>query len=359
MRIVRRLNLATAVAVFGVLAGCEERRNQGTRLPVRAPLSPSTDSSVSQLTIEGPDAVPPAGTAQFTAIARYSDGATRDVTTEAAWVSSNESVVRMSSNGLATAVARGDVSISAVFARRTAVRSEIMVLPPGTFRLIGSVRDFGVPVSGSRVTVVSGEGAGLAVNTSNGSYRLYGVAGDIEVQATADGYDDAAKRVRVSSHQTLDFDLTPSVARESVAGDYTLTITAGPACTDLPLDLRVRTYRAGIEQAGPSVTVTLSGAQFRDTPKGRQNRFGGIVQPGRIIFRIASASDYYLGDISDVVEQLPASTLQYLTIVGDVTVTGSHERRSGLLNGVITTLDSRLVRTSTCRAENHRFELRR
>lgn len=54
---------------------------------------------MSRLEVAGPSAVPPGETAQFRATAHFSDGTTRDVTGEAAWLSSNSSVLTLSGGG--------------------------------------------------------------------------------------------------------------------------------------------------------------------------------------------------------------------------------------------------------------------
>jgi len=54
--------------------------------------------------------------AQFrAAVANMSNGTTENVTTTAAWTSSNPSIATVSTSGLVTAIAQGTVSISATF----------------------------------------------------------------------------------------------------------------------------------------------------------------------------------------------------------------------------------------------------
>jgi hypothetical protein len=157
------------------------------------------------------------GIAQFTLIARYSNGVDRDVTNGAAWRSSNESVLSISPDGRATGIMVGEVSLAAAFESGTAVRNEVLVLPSGTFKLAGRVRDSIFPVPGADVS-----SAGAANTTAaDGSYRLYGVAGDIEVRVRKEGYEDASKRLLVASpNQHLD-SISRLAGRERTSPDGT------------------------------------------------------------------------------------------------------------------------------------------
>jgi hypothetical protein len=87
---------------------------------------------------------------------------------------------------------------------------------------------------------------------------------------------------------------------------YTLTITSrdtAAPCSRVPEALRRRVYTAAVQQTGPNLTVTLSGATFVS------NVFGGVITPdGEIEFTIRPAQpwDY---DAFDVMERLSDGTL--------------------------------------------------
>ncbi len=88
---------------------------------------------VVRITIAGMPGEPlvPMQTAQLTASALYSDGAAQDVTSAAAWDSTDRSVLTASSAGLVTATGPGKADVSAVFAGvRGAVAGEVVALPP-------------------------------------------------------------------------------------------------------------------------------------------------------------------------------------------------------------------------------------
>ncbi len=90
---------------FLILAGCGAGGN--------------TDPGGSTVTLTSISVTPanpslPAGvTKQFAASGIFSDGTSRDITTQATWKSSNTSVVTVNSSGLATTVATGNVTITA------------------------------------------------------------------------------------------------------------------------------------------------------------------------------------------------------------------------------------------------------
>ena len=67
-------------------------------------------------------------TQQFTAIATYSDGSTRDVTAEADWASSNTAVATIDDAGLATGVAGGSTEITATFGGMTGAPASILTI---------------------------------------------------------------------------------------------------------------------------------------------------------------------------------------------------------------------------------------
>ena len=86
----------------------------GTALFAIGCSSSTSPTTVSSLAVTG--AAPVVGaTAQFTATATMADGTTQDVTTQAAWTSSNATVATVSSTGLVTGVAAGSASVAAVY----------------------------------------------------------------------------------------------------------------------------------------------------------------------------------------------------------------------------------------------------
>src|SRR5215470_11563364 len=85
----------------------------------RSPVTPSTTTTTSAVQVKATgDASGPLDfgqTRQLTATATQSTGTTSDVTQQATWQSSAPAIATVSSTGLVTGVAEGDVEISATF----------------------------------------------------------------------------------------------------------------------------------------------------------------------------------------------------------------------------------------------------
>jgi hypothetical protein len=245
-----------------------------------------------------------------------SDGSSADFTRKVTWTAAPTSVLTISGTGQATGQGVGDATIRATMPSVAAIVS-VLVLPPDTYRLVGRVFESGLPVANASVMVLSGVGAGLSATTdSNGQYRLYGVAGAIQVRVSKAGYDDLVKPFTAVQNDVLDFpEAHQTAAIPSLAGTYTLTLTADPACATyrsgataaLPADfLQPRTYGASVTQNGPALSVTLTDAAI--VPQ--ENHFTGRSEPDSIEFTIGSPGyygyfGYSLGD--GVAEQVSAT----------------------------------------------------
>ncbi len=68
-------------------------------------------------------------TQQFTAIATYSDGASADISSQVAWLSSNTQVATIYANGLATGIAAGSAGITATLGGVTSQATTLAVQP--------------------------------------------------------------------------------------------------------------------------------------------------------------------------------------------------------------------------------------
>jgi hypothetical protein len=113
--------------------------------PPAAPSPPpvAAPPTVTQLSITGNLALTAVGeTSQLTATARFSDGTTKDVTTEAQWGSNTPSVISVTSGGVVTVVGFGVGGIIARYSMQTA-GVEVRATPPNTFVVFGRVREPG------------------------------------------------------------------------------------------------------------------------------------------------------------------------------------------------------------------------
>ena len=75
---------------------------------------PTSNLTVSALSVAGPATVAPGATAQFTASARMTDGSTQDYTTKVTWRSGNVSMLTITSTGQATGQVSGETIVQAV-----------------------------------------------------------------------------------------------------------------------------------------------------------------------------------------------------------------------------------------------------
>jgi len=327
-----------ALSVAALVGACD---NPGSRLPPR----PSTPF-VQGLDISGPDSVAPGQTAQFTATVRLSDG-TRKTATAASgllWTSTNPLVLRVNTSGVATAQERlSEATLTARMpnpggGRGSFIQSfrEVVVVPSGTFRVVGAVGDEvpAVPLAGARVEVTSQ--SLVAMTDFAGRYRLYGVPPDAELRVTRDGYESVGQKLQLAAHATQNFTLQLSQPRLVLTGPYKLEIDGG-GCAGLPADLRNRQYDAVLTQNGSSVEVALSGRTFRLNGSGRGNRFSGRADPAGATFKLEPYETYYYyyyygyGSYPSVAEHLLDGT--YLVIQGTFIGTGSATRLSGTLTG--------------------------
>ena len=122
------------------------------------------------------------GTFQLTATARMSDGGTRDVTASAQWESSNRSIATISTAGMVTVLAAGQVEFRATYLGVAGALQLSLNAPPshGTFALSGIVREVAPnerALAGAQIAIVSGPDAGRsATSDANGFYQLTGVS---------------------------------------------------------------------------------------------------------------------------------------------------------------------------------------
>ena len=113
--------------------------------------------------------------------------------------------------------------------------AEILVLPPGTYRLTGQVSSDGAPLPDATVSVIAGAGEGLTGRSdAAGKYELYGVAGRVHIRASKDGYFDKTEPIDVAAHSSLAFEMKPFGPTEDYSGLYTLLITSDDCTPGFP-----------------------------------------------------------------------------------------------------------------------------
>ena len=357
-----RTLVAVAAALFaGAVAGCG-----GHSTLTNTGITSPTLSAVG-LKITAPDAIAPGQTVPFVATASMSDGTTQDYTRKVTWSAVPTSVMTISSIGQATAQAAGDVSITATLAGGTCCRPVTItrtVLPPNTYRLIGTVSESSYSVTGGVVAVLSGVGVGLSATTNGGgSYQLYGVAGPIQLKFSKAGYDDIVKTFTATQNDVLDFpEAHQTGGLPSLAGSYSLTLSADPGCPTIPVagivplpdDFRQpRTYAASLTQNGPELTVRLTDPGMIPY----QNHFMGRVAPDGIDFQVKSWSYYYYGNPELIAEQL--SGTQKFEFGGQLHAQRSGDAIAGHLDGTIEVISPSPASSGMCVATSHQMTMTR
>jgi carboxypeptidase family protein/Big-like domain-containing protein len=207
--------VAIGVAALMAVAAwaCGSSQSPTTATPA-APAPPTP--TVTSMSVTG--AAPIVGaTSQLTATATFSNSSTQNVTTQAAWQSSDQSIATVSSGGLVTGKSAGGVDITATFQAVNGSTHLTLSQPvPVTFSINGTVTDgtSGGILPNINIQVSTGANAGKSARTdSTGQYTITGVsAGTMTLTASAVSYQTTDKTVTVTSSTRVDFVLprTPS-----------------------------------------------------------------------------------------------------------------------------------------------------
>lgn len=339
----RRVSVVGAVFALAIIlqaAAC------GSDPVSKNPTFPS-GPSVLGLTVIGPSTVAPGQSAQFTADVRLNNGTVKPSVggTSVRWRTSNASAMQVSESGLATAGQNfGEAVLTAEVLPNATIRStkEVVILPDGTFRVTGTVRDSDsfLGIAGARVEVPD---APIAATTDGtGNYRLYGVPPSVALRVSANGYQTVTQTVpTITSNTSRNFVMAPS-SRLSLNGPFLVSVDVVGTCTGTPAlseELRHRTYEANVTTSGASVNVQLTEPRFK-IQSGSGNRFFGRAGASNIRFTIAQGYTYYgYTYYPELVEQLSDNT--YLMVSGTATTTPAGGGVSGTMNGQFTLYDSR------------------
>ena len=329
-----------------------------------APTPPPAGTSaalVQRIEVTGPDSIAPGESAQLTATAFKSDGSTENVSPTVAWLTSNSRVIQIAAGGRASAVSQGEATITARFQNRSGMKL-VLALQPSTYKVSGRITEGTVALQGVSLRVIRGTGEGLTTTSDfNGRFTFFGLAGDVRIQASKQGYIDAFRDLSVNSIMTDNFELAPARQRKNLAGTYSLTVAASPCfgSGQIPDEIRSRRYTASITQDGRALNVALSGADFI-VASGRGDHFSGTIDPAdNVTFSLGDSYYYYFYSTTpfDLVERLDDS--RSFTVAGFVTATMRGSEIAGTLSGSFLVLrGTRPPFTqvmSTCFSQTHTF----
>jgi hypothetical protein len=161
-------------------------------------------------------------------------------------------------------------------------------------------------VGGAKVEVVDGPQAGMTfMSDAQGLFSATGTfSTGVMLRASKEGYVTQSQATRTSApggRPWVSFQLEVVAPPVNLAGDYTLTVVADSACTEIPNDLRTRSYSATV--AAQANGFTRPGTFYTLTARG-----GPFVQ-GYNSFTIGVAGDYaafmvYQGEDFGIVEEI-------------------------------------------------------
>jgi hypothetical protein len=358
-----------AVAVLGLMvASCDKSPTSPTQTGPPATTTNPPSVTIVRLEVKAPASIAPEQSVKLTANAVRSDGSIENVTDRTQWSSVDPDLIQVGTGGIATGVRVGETTVVANYhdgSRTSYGTVSLVVLVPGTYKLSGRITDSGVAVAQVTVTVLSGVGAGLTtLSRVDGMFALYGIGGRVRLHASREGYLNTIEELDITDIVTHDFEMAPDRQRSDLSGTYTLTLDMG-ACdarsASLPAEFRRRRYSATVSQQGPSLTVTLSGADFI-IRNGRGNHFTGTLDPvDNVRLNLGNPDDIYLSEYADLVERFDSTTA--FLVYGTVHARATSATIIGTLAGSLITADanspSYWSKSGWCYSEGHGFEMRR
>lgn len=185
------------------------------------------------------------------------------------------------------------------------------------------------PLANARVEIVDGSHAGVAVTTNTGgrfSFTGGQFVDGIKFRATKDGYVSTTvsgplqyvspghSPGPVASLHVILESLSPPVKLET--GNYTLTLAADSSCTDIPADLRIRTYAATIT-ATPASSRVPGGTHYGVEVS------GAFLLPFGFGIGVAGSDLRFEIDGPPFIERIPPSTGLSITGVGETSANTS------------------------------------
>jgi hypothetical protein len=296
--------------------------------------------------VQGPaPTIGPGQTAQVKAVARFSDGTERDVSTDATWASSQPQIATVN-GGMIKGQALGRTVIRATYMSRTASLT-IVVEPEGTFVVSGNITEPGSLSVGMATVAVLGGPLNSVTANGGGFYELFGVSGTVTLRVSSPRYLDETRTLTVTQDQKLNVEIRPIVGPTPVAGTYRMTLKISPSCSIVPDDQKTRMYTATIGQDGARLTIQLSDANFVRDSRAEKSSFSGRVSGSTVTFDWGSG--YYVCYYgASVQETLPGG--QILGIWGTMVATAA-QTISGNLVGGFTFREGN--RTSGCSAADN------
>jgi Big-like domain-containing protein len=283
-------------------------------------------SALTSISIAGPTEMTPGSAAQFTATGHYADESTQDITSIVRWGSEDVGTLRQTGVGRFEAVRAGETRVTASVTNRF-TSTLVLILPAGTFKLSGIIRDSSGALEGVDVEVVSGTASSLKTKSRyDGRYALYGVSGEVRLRITARGYDVEDVTATVTGHTVRDVSLKTSSPIVDIAGEWKLTISTSSACSNSwPAAARRREVPSTITRDGTRFNINFSGPTVVATYPDQ-----GLIAGSAFSMTLDFDYYYYYG-VSGLLERL--SPTEWLRITGTFEGTADASLITGNLSG--------------------------
>lgn len=362
-----RTTIALVLLAGVLVTACGDGQSTPTQPGPPAEPGSSPSANVVRIALDVPASIAPEQSVQLRSSAVYADGTTEDVTSRTQWSSADPNVVHMEPGGRVTGLKVGEVGITAVYQSATTHygAASVVVLLPGSYKLSGRITDHGIAVGNAGVTV-DGSGVDLrALTGPDGAYAVYGVAGRVRLRASREGYVTVTEEFEVTNTTIRNVELIADRARLDLSGTYTLILEVG-TCDDradgvFGSEFASRRYTAIVAQAGPTLAVSLGGADFI-TRNEKGDHFSGTVDPiGNVRFAIGNPDDLYLSEYPDLVERVSATSafVAHGTVKAQATSTTVIGTVAGPFVIAPVSNPSFWARSAWCYSDGHTFEMRR
>lgn len=179
----------------------------GPTAPTQPPTPPPPPAPTLQsVSVTGPSTLEEGAQGQLTVMAQYSDGESKDVTSEATYTSSDDAVATVNSSGLVTAVREGRATITAAYengSARSEGQQEISVEP--------DIPEFSLSVSVSRIRILGDCDPGPFIQTGPGEFT-YRVSTNFPLEGTETLAEsttrvsrDSGESISINRSRTEDF----------------------------------------------------------------------------------------------------------------------------------------------------------
>ena len=240
-----------------------------------------------------------------------------------------------------------------------------------TVTIRGRVQDsVSRPIVDASVTIVDGPRAGLSTTTNeDGRFAFVSFTTSAELTALRvekGGYTPSNPRWRAPDDLTV---LLQSVMRLDIQGQYAITFAAAAECTQLPSEVRSRTFTAAVSPIPdrPNFTSTLTGARFQSG----YDTFSAIVANDAARFLVYSWDAFnWWGEDQPIIERLAAGG--YVTWMGTATtpVVNSTSSMAATFDGSVSYCSTPSEPTMTnypptcsaiveCKSDHHQLVLKR